>query len=143
MLFTAPEAGQHIVRPSPFQLGTQGESEKAACASERRSEPRTDVVTVVLVVPMDGEVPDISRAFAAITRDISGKGVGVVAHHFALVSEVLICLWSDGEPKMLHAAVRHRKEISRGWVRFGVEFTGTVSRNEYPELRKFVELLLA
>jgi hypothetical protein len=91
---------------------------------------------------MDGESPDTSRAFAAIAKDMSSKGVGVIAHHFALVSDVLICLWSDGEPKLLRAAVRHRRELSRGWVRFGVEFTGAVEKNEYPELRHFMELLL-
>ena len=91
---------------------------------------------------MDGDLPDTSRAFAAIAKDMSNKGIGVIAHHFALVSEVLICLWSDGEPKLLRAAVRHRKELSRGWVLFGVEFSGTVEKNEYPELRHFMELLL-
>jgi hypothetical protein len=96
----------------------------------------------VIVVPMDGEIPDTSRAFAAIAKDISGKGIGVIAHHFALVSEVLICLWNDGEPKLLRAAVRHRRELSRGWVRFGVEFTGAAAKNEYPELCHFIEILL-
>ena len=92
---------------------------------------------------MDGEFPDTSRAFAAIAKDIRTKALVVIAHHFALVSEVLICLWSDGEPKLLRAAVRHRKELSRGWVRFGVEITRTVEKDEYPELCRFVRLLLS
>jgi hypothetical protein len=91
---------------------------------------------------MKGDAPDTDRAFCAIAKDICGKGIGLVAHHFVMVPEVVICLWSDGEPKLLHAAVRHRREISRGWVRFGVEVNRLVKKNEHPELYRFVELLL-
>jgi len=142
MLPPETQAEQPVTRPSPFLLGVQGNPGKTTYVPERRSEQRADLIVAAVVIPMDGELPDISRAFAAIAKDISNKGIGVIAHHFALVSEVLICLWSDGEPKLLRAAVRHRKELSRGWVRFGVEFTGTVEKNEYHELRHFIELLL-
>ena len=137
-----PPAEQPQQKPSPFQLGIPATVESAAVL-ERRSEQRTDLIVAVLVVPMDGECPDTSRAFAAIAKDASNKGIGIIAHHFALVSEVLVCLLSDGEPKLLRAVVRHRKELSRGWVRFGVEVTGTVEKNEYPELRHFVGVLLS
>ena len=143
MLFPEPQAKQPVTHPSPFQLDVHASCGKAACFSERRSVQRANQISPVLVIPMDGELPDTSRAFAAITKDTSNKGIGVVAHHFALVSDVLICLWSDGEPTLLRAAVRHRKELSRGWVRFGVEFTGTVEKNEFPELRHFIGLLLS
>jgi hypothetical protein len=141
MLPTELQAEQHVTRPSPFLLGARPNAEKAACVLERRSEQRANVIEAVVVVPMDGEGPDTSRAFAAIAKDISNKGIGVIAHHFALVSDVLICLWSDGEQNLLRAAVRHRKELSRGWVRFGVEVVGTVEKNEYPDLRRFLALL--
>jgi hypothetical protein len=91
---------------------------------------------------MAGDAADTDRAFAAIAKDISGKGIGLVTHHFLMVSEVVVCLWSDGEPKLLLAAVRHRRELSRGWVRFGVEVIRLITRNEHPELYRFVELLL-
>jgi hypothetical protein len=143
MLSSLPQPEQHGTRPSPFQLGAGGQPAASPQGAERRSEPRTEATTVVLVVPMNGEDPDISRAFAAITRDTSGKGIGVVAHHFALVSDVLICLWTEGEPRLVRAAIRHRKEVSRGWIRFGAEIVRTAEKNEYPELRKFIQLLLS
>ena len=127
----------------PFQLGIQGDPGKTTCVPERRSEQRADLIAAVLVVPIEGGVPDTSRAFLAITKDIGNKGIGLIAHHFLFVPEVLICQWSDGEPKLLRAGVRHRKELSRGWVRFGVEVTRTVEKTEYPELGRFVRLLLS
>ena len=145
MLFPEPQAEQPVTppSPSPFQLGVQANVGKAACVLERRSEQRASVIEAVLVVPMEGGVPDTSRAFLAITKDIGNIGIGLIAHHFLFVPEVLICLLSDGEPKLLRAGVRHRKELSRGWVRFGVEVTRTVEKTEYPELRRFVGLLLS
>jgi len=131
-----------VLQPPELQLDIQANPGRAVCLSERRSEQRTSLITVVLVVPMDGEVPDTSRAFTGIAKDISNKGIGVVAHHFLMAPDVVICLWSDGEPKLLRAAVRHRKEISRGWVRFGVEVIRMAEKNEYLELRRFIGLLL-
>jgi hypothetical protein len=115
---------------------------KPVYISERRSEQRTSLITSVLVVPMQGDAPDTDRAFTGIAKDISSKGIGVVAHHFLMVPDVVICLWSDGEPTLLRAAVRHRKEVSRGWVRFGVEVIRMAEKNEYLELRRFIEILL-
>jgi hypothetical protein len=131
-----------VVQPPQFQLDIQANPGRAVSIVERRSEHRTDLITVVLVVPMDGDAPDTSRAFTGIAKDISSKGIGIVAHHFLMAPEVVICLWSDGEPKLLRAAVRHRKEVSRGWVRFGVEVIRMAEKNEYLELRRFITLLL-
>jgi hypothetical protein len=142
MLFPEPQAEQPVTRPSPFQLGIQADSGKNAYVPERRSEQRANLIAAVLVVPMEGGVPDTSRAFLAISKDASNKGIGLIARHFLFVPEVLICLWRDGEPKLLRAEVRHRKELSRGWVRFGVEVTRTVEKTECLELRRFVALLL-
>ncbi len=143
MLSSEPQAEQPVAQESVFQLGIQAGPGKATYVSERRSQQRADLIVAVFVVPMEGEFPDISRAFTAITRDLSGKGIGVIAHHFILTPEVLICLGNDGELKLLRAAVRHRKELGRGWVRFGVEVVGTVEKNEYPEVRRFVRSLLS
>jgi hypothetical protein len=143
MLFPQPQVAQPAAHPSPFRVGVQAAAGTAAHVPERRSESRTEFFAAALVVPMDGGSPDTSRAFLATTRDISGKGIGLIAHHFLFAPEVLVCLWSGGEPKLLRAAVRHRKEMSRGWVRFGVEVTRAVEKTEYPELFRFVKLLMA
>jgi hypothetical protein len=142
MLPLEAQTEQPVAQPPLFQLEIQAAPGKAVCFSERRSELRASLIAAVLVVPMEGEVPDTARAFTGVAKDISNKGIGVVAHHFLMVPDVVICLWSDGEPTLLRAAVRHRKELSRGWVRFGVEVTRMVEKNEYLELRRFIDLLL-
>ena len=118
MLFPESQAEQSGVQPSLLQLDIHANPVKGVCFSERRLEQRVELVVAALVVPMEGEVPDTARAFTAIAKDISNKGIGLIAHHFRMVPEVLICVWSDGELKLLHAAVRYRKELTRGWIRF-------------------------
>jgi hypothetical protein len=142
MLLPESPVEQPVVEPPPIPLDIHPNPRKAVCFSDRRSERRVDLITAALVVPMEGEVPDTARAFTAIAKDISNKGIGLVAHHFLMVPEVLICLGSESEPKLLRAAVRYRKELTRGWVRFGVEIIHVVEKNEYPELHRFVGLLL-
>ena len=145
MLFPEPHAEQPATQPAlvQFPLGVQSNPGKAAYVSERRSEPRADLTVAALVVPMEGGAPDISRAFTAITKDMSSKGIGVIANRFILAPEVLICLWSEGDLRLLRAVVRHRRELSRGWVRFGVEVTGPAEKNEYPQLCRFVTSLIS
>jgi hypothetical protein len=142
MLLPETQIEQLGAQPPLLQLDIQASPGKAVSISERRSEQRTRLITAVLVVPMEGDVPDTSRAFTGIAKDVSEKGIGVVAHHFLMTPDVVICLWSDGEAKLLRAAVRHRKEVSRGWVRFGVEIIRMAEKNEYLELRRFIELML-
>ena len=142
MVFAEPDPEQRVTQMSLPPLVAPDSSGKANYVSERRSEPRVDLTVAVLVVPMDGDLPDISRAFTAITKDVSNDGIGVIAHRFLLTPEVLIYLWREGELRLLRAAVRHRKELSRGWGRFGVDVTGTLEKNEYPELRRFIGTLL-
>jgi hypothetical protein len=142
MLPPETQAEQPVAQPPLFQLDIQANPGKAVHISERRSEQRTSLITAVLVVPLEDGVPDTARAFTGIAKDISNKGIGIIAHHFLMAAEVVICLWSDGEPKLLRAVVRHHKELNRGWVRFGVEVTRMAERNEYLELRRFIELLV-
>ncbi len=142
MLFAEPHPEQRAAQASPFQVVTGDNPGAVNVVSERRSEPRVGLNVAALVVPLDGDVPDISRTFAAITRDMSSKGIGVIANRFLVAPDVLICLWNDGELRLLRAAVRHRKEISRGWVRFGVEIIRTTEKNEFLQLRRFLGSLL-
>lgn len=142
MVFTNPPPEQRVVPMSLSPSVALESPGKAEYVPERRSEPREGLTVAVLVVPMEEGLPDISRAFAAITKDVSNKGIGIIANRFILAPDVLICLWDEGELKLVRAAVRHRKELSRGWVRFGVEVTGTAEKYEYLQLRRFVGSLL-
>ena len=45
--------------------------------------------------------------------------------------------------KDVSTTVRNRKELGQGWVRFDMEVTGVVDKNEYPQLNQFVGSVLS
>jgi hypothetical protein len=135
MLFSKPPTRQPDAKQVLGQLAGQ---KKAASNPERRLEGRTDFSIGIVVVPLHDDSPDISKAFSAITKDISTTGIGVIANHSILTPEVVICLSGKSERRLLRALVRYRKELGLGWVRFGMEVTDVLDKNEYPQLSRFV-----
>ena len=137
MLFSKPQT-----KPDAQQLAGQTAGHKipakAVGLPERRWEGRADLSIGVLVVPMSDESLDISKAFTAITKDASTTGIGIITNRSISSPQVVICLPGKSETKLLRALVRYRKELGMGWTRFGVEVTGTVDKNEYPQLGRFI-----
>ena len=119
-------------------LGQLAGQTKAASNQERRLEGRTDSIIGIVVVPIHDDFPDISKAFSAITRDVSTTGISVIANRSILTPEVVICLSGKSEARLLRGLVRYRKELGLGWVRFGMEVTDVLDKSEYPQLTRFV-----
>jgi hypothetical protein len=103
---------------------------------------RTELSVGVLVVPLNDECPDIDKAFTALTRDVSPTGIGVVSNRSLPTAEALLRLSGNSETRLLRTTVRNRKEIGQGWVRFDMEVTGVLDKNEYPQLKQFVGAIL-
>ena len=61
------------------RLADQRTFEKIRALEEHRSECRTDLSVGILVVPLNDESPDIAKAFAALTKDITTTGIAIVA----------------------------------------------------------------
>ena len=124
-------------------LGQLADQEKAASSQERRLEQRTDTSVGIVVVPIHNDSPDISRAFSAITKNVSTTGIGVIANCSVLPPEVVICVPDKPKTRLFRGLVLHRKELGPGWVRLGVEVTDVLDRNKYPRLTGFLESILS
>lgn len=135
MSFPIPPIRQPDARQVLGQLAGQ---KKAASKQERRLEGRTDFSIGIVVVPIHDDSPDISRAFSAITKDVSITGIGVIANRSILTPEVVICLSVKSEARLLRGLVHYHKELGPGWSRFGVEVTDVLDKSEYPQLTRFV-----
>jgi hypothetical protein len=95
-----------------------------------------------VVVPIHNDSPDISVAFSAIAKDVSTTGIGVIASCSSSTPEVVICLSDKPEVRLFRGLVHHRKELGRGWVRFGVKVTDVLDKSKYLQLTRFVASIM-
>jgi hypothetical protein len=142
MFFSEFRTKKPPVQPAVGRSANLKSPARATSNPERRVEGRADLNVGILVVPIRGDSPDISQAFAAITKDLSATGAGVIANRFISTPEVLLCLSGKSETKLLRALVRYRKELGSGWVRFGMEITDTLDKSEYPQIGQFIASVL-
>lgn len=85
----------------------------------------------------------MESAFTAMTKNVSARGLGVIANRSVLATEVLICLSGKPDAKLLRAAVRHQVKLGLGWFQLGVEVTQVVNKSEYPQVSRFAATLLS
>ena len=109
----------------------------------RHADGRTDLSIGVLVVPLSDECPDLSKAFTALTKDVSPTGIGVITNRSIPTAEALLRLSGNSETRLLRTTVRRRKNIGQGWVRFDMEVTGLLDKSEYPQLKNFVGSIMS
>jgi len=124
-------------------LTGQGRGGKLGRLDARHLDGRTDLSVGVLVVPLNDESPDIASAFTALTKDVGATDIGVVTNRSIPTAEALLRLSGISETRLLRTTVRNRKEIGQGWVRFDMEVTGVLDRNEYPQLKHFMGSIMS
>jgi anti-sigma regulatory factor (Ser/Thr protein kinase) len=90
---------------------------------ERRRNPRLAVQTPVRVVPVrpDGSV-DWDAAYAAVARNLSPEGMGILQARLATAPRVLIALDWQGQVLYLPAEVRHCQSLGGDAVEIGCDF---------------------
>jgi anti-sigma regulatory factor (Ser/Thr protein kinase) len=92
-------------------------------AKEKRRNPRLPVQAPVRVAPVrpDGSV-DWDAAYAAVARNLSPDGVGILQARLATASRVLIALDWQGQVLYLPAEVRHCQAVGGDAVEIGCHF---------------------
>jgi len=110
---------------------------------EHRREQRVDISIAICVVPINNGVHDLTNAFTAVTHDVAIRGLGIVAHSHLDAETVLICFVYQSELRILRATRRSQRHLGAGWFRIGLEETGTIKQDAYPELSRFVESILS
>jgi hypothetical protein len=116
--------------------------EKPTIKQKGRTEKRNRSSIGIVVVPIHNDSPDISVAFSAIAKDVSTTGIGVIASCSISTPEVVICLSDKSQVRLFRGLIHHSKELGQGWVRFGVKVTEVLDNSKYPELARFVALIM-
>jgi hypothetical protein len=135
--------GQSDARQLLATLAGQTVTGRIGRFDERHAPRCADLSIGVLVVPLSDECPDIDKAFAAMTKDVSATSIGLVSNRSIPTAEALLRLSGNAETRLLRTTVRHRKDLGQGWVRFDMEVTGLLDKSEYPQLKHFVGSIMS
>lgn len=110
--------------------------------TDDRGEPRTNFCIGIWVVPLIDEHPEVSAAFAAITKDFSSTGIGVVTNRSITEATVMLCLPSAGRSKFVRSHVRNCRSLGVGWFHYGMEAIELIDPANYAELSEFAKMQL-
>ena len=108
--------------------------EMAEAQEGPRLEGRVNLTIPVWLVPVEGRMPQVGRAFAAVTKEFSPSGLAIVVNRpFAAETVWVGFQWQD-EKRFLTATVRHVNAMGAGFSQVGVRVTEVVCNADYPEL---------
>jgi hypothetical protein len=117
------------------RLANQRILQKLQSPDERRSETRTDLCIGVWVIPLADGQPDATKAFPAVTRDFTCRGIGLIARQpLAGLDEVLLAIPEEMEKKLLRVSVYDRVPLGTGWYLLCTEGVRLLDKDEYPSL---------
>jgi hypothetical protein len=105
-----------------------------ASLEDARSDQRVNLAVVVTVVPEEEEKPLVDRAFAAVTKDFSSVGVGLVVDRPHGFERAVLGFRIEGEMTFIRAEVKHRWPMGGGFFHLGLELVEVISAGDYPEL---------
>jgi len=103
-----------------------------------RLEGRVNLTTVVMVVPIEEKVPQIRRAFTAVTKEFSSSGVAVVVDHPCGPDEALLGFRWRGSITWIRAKAKHLHPLGGGFFQIGFRMSKRLDLADHPELAKLV-----
>jgi len=117
---------------------------RAAAPDRTRSEDRYNRAIPTLLSPwQDGHV-DRSRCAMVLTRDISDRGVGLIANHPFPAREIVLAYWitSDDahEPWFFRGRIERESAIGGGFWSIGVKLVEFMNENQRPEIERLLPL---
>ena len=117
------------------RLANRRSLEKLRVVEDRRGESRTDLCIGIWVIPLaDGQL-DITKAFPAVTKDFTCRGIGFIARQpLAAADEVLLAVAEDTEKWLLRVNVHSCRDLGAGWYLSGAEASELLDKNDYPSL---------
>ena len=132
MQYAIEQPGSSL-QPSP-QLGAFAKrlnrNAQLRLGPERRSEPRQPIVLSVIAQPIDGKGQPVGPPFAAVTRDLSTWGVGLVHEQPMIYDRLALRLNVDSEEALLVGEVRWRSPQGPFYA-CGCQVTGRL--DQFPE----------
>jgi hypothetical protein len=103
-------------------------------AASQRAETRINVVTVVLVVPLEEGKLQVRDAFSAITKNVSSGGVAIVLDQPRWFEQAVIGFSHAGHMTFLRGKARYSEPLGGGFRQLGFQLVEILSPAEHPEL---------
>ncbi len=99
-----------------------------------RLEGRVNLTVPAWVVPLEGKMPQIARAFAVVSKEFSPSGLSVVIHRPFEAQPVFVGFSWDDERTYLKGEVQHITPMGAGFLQMGILAQEVVCLADYPEL---------
>ena len=113
---------------------------RRTAATEQRSESRTSMTIVVVVVPVHDETPLSDAAFSTVTTDFCGTGLSIILNQPFVREELIIGFPCESEPMFARGHVAHSEPLGGGFSQVGIELTELVEAEaEICQLRSIVQ----
>jgi hypothetical protein len=100
----------------------------------RRLDSRVNLTVVVVILPIENERIEVSRAFTAVTKEFSSAGVAVAIDQLEDLDRAILGFRFEGEMTFIRAKTIHRDPMGGGFFQVGFQLTEIVSPADYPEL---------
>ena len=92
------------------------------------------MVVVVTIVPLANKRPQVRRAFTAVTKEFSNKGVAVVLDGPCTLEQAILGFRFEGWMTFVLAQAKHLSPMGGGFFQLGFRMMEMVSVSDYPEL---------
>ena len=106
----------------------------AALREGPRGENRVHLTLVVIVVPVVDGAPQLDRAFATVTKEVSSAGMAIVLNQELDTPDVLLAFEEGRQTIYALGTLRHQEPMGAGLFCAGVHFTQMVNPGDYPGL---------
>jgi hypothetical protein len=99
-----------------------------------RLEGRVNLTVPAWVVPVEGRMPQIARAFPVVSKEFSPSGFSLVLNRPFSEEKVLVGFaWAD-EKTFLKGEVQHITSLGAGFSQLGILAQEVICLADYPEL---------
>lgn len=99
-----------------------------------RGDSRMSLALPILVIPVRGNVPDCSCAFATVTRELSATGLSVVTMQQVDAEAIVVGLNWNSNPTFFWTTIRHQDPIGAGLWQAGLLVDQIVAAGDYAGL---------
>ncbi len=99
-----------------------------------RLEGRVNLTLPAWVVPIEGKMPVIARAFAVVSKEFSPSGFSVVVHRPFSGDRVLVGFAWEDERTYFKGEVQHVSPLGAGFSQLGILVHELICVADHPEL---------
>jgi hypothetical protein len=117
-----------------LKLINKNSLDRTAVLEDTRADSRVNLVTVVVIIPLQDRKLQIQKTFMATTKELSNNGVSVVLDAPRQLDEAILGFQFEGEMTFIRAIAKHDEPIGGSFRQVGFQLLEVVSPSDYPEL---------